>query len=566
MASYPGVGRRTAARRFSRRRALVAAVGAAGTAAAFLAACGGDGRTESESGGDTSAGSTAGQQATQVTQEQPRPGGVISQRIATDPAPIDIHQTTTYTGVWPTAPCFNQLVQFDPSKVQAGPQEIIADLATKWEQADPTTVVFTLKPGVTFHDGSDFTAEDARATLDWIRRPPHGKTSPRAGALASIDTIEAPDATTMRIRLKQPAPSLLMNLGSHYFAIAQARDLAANGEIGNRLIGTGPFKLKSYQRSNLLELEKNPAYHVPGRPYLDGLRWYIIPDYTTALANFLAGQYQMFYDLAYKVSDQDRTKDELGDRVETALVPSTLRDPVFMNARRKPYDDARVRQAISLALDRDAAIKVVKEGAARRGGYMAPKGGWAISEGDLKKYEGYDKPNVEKAKQLMLAAGLTGPIEASTVLRTDFKDQGEFVKDQLAKIGINVKLTLGDTGSTQPVVQRGDYDITPWLIAINVDDPDATFGEISTSTATRNWSAVKDPQVDQLFEKQSQTLDLNERRKLVQDLEKRALELYQVAVMFFEDLSFARLKTVRNFVFQESLYTNRRMESVWLAS
>jgi len=565
MAMFQSTGRRLVARRLSRRRALGTVGGVAG-AAAFLAACGGDDKSDGGSSGDAASGATGGQQATQAAPDQPRAGGVISQRIATDPAPIDIHQTTTYTGVWPTAPCFNQLVQFDPAKVQAGPQEIVADLATKWEQADPTTMLFTLKPGVKFHDGSDFTAEDVRATLDWIRKPPQGKTSPRAGALASIDAIEAPDPMTVRIRLKQPTPSLLMNLGSHYFAVAQAQDLAANGEISNRLIGTGPFKLKNYQRSNVLELEKNPAYHVPGRPYLDGLRWFIIPDYTTALTNFIAGQYQLFYDLAFKVSDQDRVKQELGDRVETALVPSTLRDPVFMNARRRPYDDPRVRQAISLALDRDAAIKVVKEGAARRGGYMAPKGGWAISEGDLKRYEGYDRPNVEKAKQLMQAAGVTGPLEASTVLRTDFKDQGEFVKDQLAKIGINIKLTLGDTGSTQPVVQRGDYDITPWLIAINVDDPDATFGEISTSTATRNWSQVKDPQLDALFERQSQTLDLNERRKLVQDLEKRALELYQVAVMFFEDLSFAKFKSVRNFVFQESLYTNRRMESVWLAS
>ncbi len=560
MASQHDTWRRAVSRRLNRRRALTVFGGGAG-AAAFALACGGD---DKQDGGAAPGGGQVGAQATREAEDQPRAGGIISQRIATDPAPIDIHQTTTYTGVWPTAPCFNQLVQFDPSKVSASPQDILPDLATKWEQPEPTTVVFTLKPSVKFHDGSDFTSEDVRATLDWIRRPPQGKTSPRAGALASIDTVEAPDPLSVRVKLKQPTPSLLMNLASHYFAIAQAADLAANGEISPRLIGTGPFKLKSYQRSNLLELEKNPTYHVQGRPYLDGLRWFIIPDYTTALTNFIAGQYQLFYDLAFKVSDQERVKSELGDRVETFLVPSTLRDPVFTNTRRKPYDDIRVRQAISLALDRDAAIKVVKEGAARRGGYMAPKGAWAISEGDLKRYEGYDKPNIDKAKQLLTAAGVTGPLEAVAPLRTDFKDQGEFVKDQLAKIGITIRLNLGDTGSTQPVVQRGDFDITPWLIAINVDDPDATFGEISTSTATRNWSAVKDPQIDALFDKQSQTSNFEERKKIVQELEKKALELYQVSVMFFEDLSFAKFKSVRNFVFQESLYTNRRMEAVWL--
>jgi peptide/nickel transport system substrate-binding protein len=563
MAAARGVWERAAARRFSRRRAL-AAVGGAG--AAFAIACGRTSGQDDATGSDPVAAGAPGAAATQAAQEQPTPGGIISQRINTDPPPLDLHQTTTYTGVWPAAPCFNQLVQFDPTKVSAGPQDILPDLATKWEQPDPTTVVFTLKPGVTFHDGSDFTSQDPKVQLEWILNPPAGKTSPRRGALHTVDAIETPDPATLRLRLKQPAPSLLINLASHYFAIGQAKDIIANGEVGPRLIGTGPFKLKSYQRSNLIELEKNPTYHIPDRPYLDGLKFFIIPDYTTALTNFIGGQYQMFYDPGFKVSDQERVKQETGDRVETVLVPSTLRDPVFMNARRRPYDDPRVRQAISLALDRDAAIKVIKEGAGRRGGYMAPKGVWAISEGDLKRYEGYDRPNVEKAKQLLQQAGVQTPLEASATTRTDFQGFGEFVKDQLGKIGINVRLTLADTATAQPVLQRGDFDIGPWLIAINVDDPDATFGEIATSRATRNWSGLSDPQIDALFDKQSQTLNFEERRKLVQDLERQALSLYQVAVLFFEDLSFAKYKSVRNFVFQESLYTNRRMESVWLKS
>ena len=496
--------------------------------------------------------------------ELPRSGGFLNQRLQTDPPSLDLHQVTTYTGVWPTAPCFNQLVQFDPDKPGDTPQDIMPDLAEKWEQPDPTTVVFTLRKGVKFHDGSDFTGEDVKVQLDWIRKPPEGKTSPRKAALDTIQNISTPEPGTVRITLTRPTPSLLMNLASHYFAIGQARDIAANGEVGPNLIGTGPFKLKTYQRSNLLELAKNQNYHVSDRPYLDGLRFFILPDYTTALTNFAAAQYHLFFDLGFKPSDQEQLKSETGDRAEMSLVPSTLRDPLFMNARRKPYSDPRVRQAISLVLDRDAAIKVLKEGAARRGGYMAPTGVWAISENELRTYDGYDKPNIEKAKQLLAAAGVQTPLEASATSRTDFKDYAEFVKDGLAKIGINLKLNLTDTAAAQPVLQRGDFDIGPWLIAINVDDPDATFAEISTSKAVRNWSAVTDPQIDALFEKQSQTLDFNERKTIVQDLEKQALSQYQVAVMFFEDLAFARFKSVQNLVFHSSLYTNRRMESVWL--
>src|SRR5581483_1365261 len=110
----------------------------------------------------------------------PTPGGVIIQRLPTDPDRLDSHQSTTYVSVWPcAAPCFNQLVQFHPHKPGNTPQDIFPDLAERWEQSDRQTVVFTLKPGVKFHDGSNFTAEDVKVTLDWIRQPPQGKTSPR---------------------------------------------------------------------------------------------------------------------------------------------------------------------------------------------------------------------------------------------------------------------------------------------------------------------------------------------------------------------------------------------------
>jgi ABC-type transport system substrate-binding protein len=104
---------------------------------------------------------------------------------------------------------------------------------------------------------------------------------------------------------------------------------------------------------------------------------------------------------------------------------------------------------------------------------MAPHGVWSIGEAEVRKFDGYDKPDLQKAKQLLTAAGVT-TLDASATTRTAFQPFGEFVKDQLAKIGINVKLTLADTATAQPVLIRGDFDIGPWSIDINVDDPDAT--------------------------------------------------------------------------------------------
>jgi peptide/nickel transport system substrate-binding protein len=543
-------------RSLTRRTAL--GVGAVG---AFILACGG--KDEKGKGG-AAATPGVGAAGASTQAETPTPGGIISQRLQMDPPSLDLHQVTTYQGVWPTTPCFNQLVQYDAAKPTATPENVVADLAEKWEQPDATTLVFNLKKGIKFHDGGDLAAEDVSVQFEWIKKAPQGKTSIRAPRMQVVESIEAPDAGTVRLKLSRPSPSLLPNLASHFFTIGQAKDIVANGEIGPKLIGTGPFKLKNYQRGNLLELEKNPAYHVPGRPYLDGLRFYFLPDYTTALANFIAGQYQMFFDLQFLPNDAQRLKNELGDKVETVEAPGTLRDLVYTNTRRKPFDDVRVRRAISLALDRDAAITVVKQGGALRGGYMTPKGVWAIPESELRKYDGYDKSNVDQAKQLLAQAGAGGQMDVTATPRMDVKDTAEFVKDQVAKIGFNLKILLGDIATTQPQMQRGEFDISPWVVGIDTDDPDATFAELATSNAVRNWSAVKDPQIDALYEKQSQTVDFNERKKLVQDLERLSLSLYQASVLYFGSLNFAHYKSVRNFVYHESLYTNRRMEAVWL--
>jgi peptide/nickel transport system substrate-binding protein len=552
---------RYAGRRVSRRAGLLGAAGAAG---AYALACGGGEKKESKGGAATA---TGGQAQATAAAETPKSGGVITQAFLTDPSPnLDLHQTTTYTTVWPVAPCFNQLVQFQADKPGDTPQDIVPDLAEKWEQPDNTSIVFSLRKDVKWHDGTGLTGEDIKATLEWIKKPKEGKPSPRSGSQVTVDAIEVPDPYTVKVKFSRPTPSYIMNLATAYFAIGQAKDLKDNGEIGagNKLVGTGPFKLKNYQRSNFVELEKNPTYHIQGLPYLDGVKTFILPDYTTRLTNFIAGQYHIFIAGEYLKSDQDRVKQEAGDKLESFSVPGFTREPVFMNATRKPYDDIRVRQAISLAIDRDAAISVVKQGLARRGGYMAPHGVWTIGEAELRKFDGYDKPDIQKAKQLLSAAGVTTPLEASATTRPDFKDFAEFVKDQLAKIGINVKLTLADTATSQPVLIRGDFDIGPWTISINVDDPDATFSEIAIRKAARNWSRVYDDQIDQLYEKQSVELSFEERKKLVQELEKRALAQYQVAVLYFQHNNQAKAKSVRNYVFHESLYANKRLEAVWL--
>jgi peptide/nickel transport system substrate-binding protein len=534
-----------------RRRTLLATALGTGPGALALAACG-QARTTStaKSGAAASSGT-------------PQRGGVVVHRLNTDPSPLDVHGTSTFYAVWPETPCYNQLVQYDP---QDPDNKIIPDLADSYEIAgDGKSIVFKLHPGVKFHDGSDFSSEDVKANLDWIQNPPPKKVSPRQGALDAIDRVETPDPLTAKIVLKRPNPSLIANLASEYLDIGAKVDLD-KGDLGTQMNGTGPFMLKSFTRGVGVELERNPNYWVKDRPYLDGLKYLLVADDTTAFANFLGGQFSRYYPVLPE--DMDRVARETGGKA-TAYSPLGLsRDIVFFNSPKKPFDDIRVRQAVSMALDRQEGIQVVRGGRARASGYMLPGGDWAIPDDQRKKIPGYDKADIAEAKKLLAAAGVTQPLSGVVLTRTDvtFRNQATWVQGALQKaLGWNLTIDAVDNASAYAKAYAGQFDLISWTVAITVDDPDATFAEIATSKAVRNWSKVYDTDADALFDKQTQTVDPTQRKPIVQQMETKFLNDFQVVLLDFQNANHAIYNSLQNYKLSKSLYTNYRYQDAWLA-
>ncbi len=571
-----------AARTRTPRRSLLrggAAAGAALAAAGILGCSSSNNNGASRSGsansgsgavpgtaGSPAAGGAAGATgaATQASGAQPKPGGTISQRTASDPQALDLHQVSTYVALWPEAPCYNQLLQIDPQDESDG--KILPDLADKWETPDNgLTYVFHLHPGIKFHDGTPFTSADIKANLDWIKTPANGKPSPRSGVLAALQSAELPDANTVTLHLSQPNPSLLQNLATHYFGIGPKAVLDAKGDLGDQFTGTGPFKLKTYQRGDRLELVKHPGYWISGRPYLDGMNFYIVPDDNTAFTNFLGGQYQQFSPILHE--NVDRVKSETGGKAQNLLVPSYTRDVVFFNTKKKPWDDMRVRQAVSLVLDRADAISVVKGGDGEPGGYMRSSGQWGLPLDQLKQIPGYDKSNLDQAKALLQQAGVALPLKGTLLSRTDFKDDFTWTQQALAKAGIALDLDARDNAAAYDAAYKGQFDVIIWTVSIVLDDPDATFAEISTGTpkAVRNWSALVDQQIDDLYAKQTVELDNAKRKALVNQMDQRALSIFQTVQLFFHKFNNGIYNTVQNYKYHGSLYTNKRYQDVWLS-
>lgn len=496
--------------------------------------------------------------------KKPEYGGILTYRLAGDPPNFDMISNSTYMVQNPMAPIYNNLVTFDPMN----PDKVIGDLAQKWEVSpDGKVYTFSMIKGVKFHDGKPCTSQDAKFTYDRTRNPPEGGVSPRKGSLEMIDGIETPDEHTVRFVLKQPAPSLLNILAQGWMAVLPKHVIEEKGDMKKTAIGTGPFKLSKYTRGVSLELVRNPDYHIKGRPYLDGITYYIIPDPGTAMANLRTGQL-LFYMMT---GDEARTAEkDFPDKVVIQRCPYLVFLTVNFNSKRKPWDDVRVLQAVSLAIDRNEAIKVVALGDGDPGGFMPPKGIWALPLEELEKLPGYGKDisaNIAAAKKLLAEAGYPNGFSTTLLTRkgTDFEPLSVFLKDQLAKIGIDAKLDVQETASAYASLNKRAFDMAPWVHGIALDDPDAIFSEFYTCGASRNYSEICSEEVDKLFARQSQAVHLEERKKLVAQMEKAALSSYSKILLYWARRFVGLSPRVQNYMIHPSLYNNQRLQDVWLA-
>ena len=496
--------------------------------------------------------------------EQPRRGGVLNLWVGGDPPSFDAHQESTYQTLHPVSPCYNLLVQYDPKDHT----KIIPDLAERWDvNPDGKVYTFYLKQGVKFHHGKPFKAEDVKASFERIIFPPNNVVSPRKGVFDAVSGIETPDDYTVKFILKRPNASFLANVAQGWNVI-YPKDLLDRGDPKKEVSGTGPFKLKNYTRGVSIELERNPEYHISGLPYLDGIRFFIVPDPNTAIAAFLSGQLDVYR--TENKAEADEVAQRHADKATVQKFTIMSNYAMEMNARRRPWDDPRVRLAASLAIDRQAAVKVLTQGEGVAGGILRPDSQWALPRAELEKIPGYS-PNkaqeIEQARRLLAEAGVGQGFKTTMLTRkgAQFEAPAVFLKDQLAKIGIDVTLDVQESAAFYDRLNRSEFDLFGGSYSAAVDDPDAVFGQSYLCDSERNYSKFCVPQLEELFVRQSQTMDVNQRKQLVWELERLALTNVVKVVMAYRVNWWMWWNRVRNFYRQPSYYLTERHEAVWLA-
>src|SRR5712692_1753338 len=282
-------------------------------------------------------------------QDKPRAGGTLIYLVGAEPVSLDAHREDSFATVHPTAPFYSLLIRVN----QERPSEFEGDLAESWTVSrDGLTYTFKLRDGVKFHDGSPLTSRDVKATYDRIISPPAGVVSLRKAQYAVVERVETPDARTFVFKLKWPSAAMLANLASPFNFVDKADVLAKDQHwYETNVLGTGPFRFVEYVRGSHVIGKKFDEYFIKGRPYLDGFRALFIKDTAARVAAIRGGRAHIEF-RGFPPTTQDDLVRALGDKIVVQESNWLCTQYIALNHERKPFDDPRVRRALTLAADR----------------------------------------------------------------------------------------------------------------------------------------------------------------------------------------------------------------------
>jgi peptide/nickel transport system substrate-binding protein len=505
-------------------------------------------------------------------EEKPRAGGELAYSVLAAPPSFDAHQEATFAVLHTSAPFYSLLVKIDPFSYP----KVVPDVAESWTiSADGRVYDFKLRDGVKFHDGSALTARDVKASLDHVVFPPAGVTSPRKAVYAQVEAIEAPGPRAVRIRLKRPQPAMLTFLASPWNYIYKAELLEKDPHwYKQNVMGTGPFQFVEYVAGSHVAGKKNAEYFVKGLPYLDGFRALIVVDGSARKAAFRAGRVAADFVGATPKRDEADLKQALGERVVFQHGRWACVLIVTPNHEKKPFDDPRVRRALSLAIDRREAARVVSEFSefGTVAGLSQAGAPFAMPEAELQKIPGY-WPDIEKsraeARRLLREAGVPDGFAFVFSNRgiTGPERVGVFLIDQWRKIGLQATHRVLETGQEFAAKRAGDFTVAHDFSCDFVEEPDYTLTKyLSSDKSPINYARYSDPALDELYERQSRETDVEKRKALVWEFERRVLgEMAHQLVVLGQVRAVALWDHVKGWKVTPSHYLNQDLATVWLA-
>ena len=505
--------------------------------------------------------------------QQPRSGGELVFPVPSEPPSYDGHREETFGLIHPFAPFYNTLIRVDP--FDKGGTKLLPSLAESWTvSSDALTYTFKIRTGVKFHDGSDMTARDVKASHDKIIFPPPGVGSTRKGQYVAVASIEAPNATTVVFKLKYPSGSFLSSLASPYNFIYKADILAKDMHwYEKNIMGTGPFTFVEHVKGSHVVGKKFADYWDKGKPYLDGFRAIFMRDSAAQVAA-VRGERAHIQFRSFTPKDRDNLKVALGDKITVQESPWDCVLLVGFNHEKKPFDDKRVRRALSLALDRHQAsealsrIAIVKSVA----GVQVPGTPFATPPAELNKLAGYwtdiDKSRAE-ARRLLKEAGVPEGFSFTFMNRgipMPYEPLGVWMIDQWRQVGLNVKQEVIEPAAYFGMIRKGESQVHMDFQCGYIVEPDLDMYKfLSADRNPSNYGRYNDRVLDELYDKQSRATNVEERKRLIRAFEKRLLD---EEAHYLMTLQWHRIiphsSRVKGWQVTPSHYLNNTLDAVWL--
>ncbi|HEV2057438.1 MAG TPA: ABC transporter substrate-binding protein [Methylomirabilota bacterium] len=501
-------------------------------------------------------------------------GGTLRYAVHNAPAHFDVHQSGTVANIGPQSPMYDCLIRRDPRDGQS----IIPDLAWKWDiSPDGKKYTFYLRKGVKFHDGADFTAEDVKATYDRIVRAPTGVVIPRSSLFTTVGEIVIVDPHRIEFRLTEARPKAFMlgSFASGWNIIVRKKTLEENQGNLRQVMnfpGTGPFKHVSRKDKEVWIMERNPNYWNKGLPYLDKLEIYHMFPFSPELgSSFLAGK----IDYARLLDPVSWRKAKEMPNVTAAAFNQSVIQAFWMNMKKKPLADPRVRRAIHLAMDRPTLVEVVKDTAPMQlGGFVYPFHGMSTPKAELEKRLGYQrdiKPAVQEARRLMQEAGYGQGIKGLDFVVRDiqtFKLWAVAIQAMLKEhINIETNLRTVQTSVWFDEAAAGNFDLAISAIVSSLMDPSDYFTAWYGQNGPQNYSGWSNEQFHALAKQIERELDDTKRKAMVrkaEDILEQDPPLIPIAYEQIYDAYYNKVKGQNPSTFF-GIYDVCRWDNVWLA-
>jgi peptide/nickel transport system substrate-binding protein len=508
------------------------------------------------------------------TAQAQKKGGVLTFVVPDEPPSWDGHRETTFALIHPIAPFYSTLIRVNPDN-PGSPTDFTCDLCT--EMPKPTdggkTYTFKLKQGVKFSDGTPLTAKDVVATYQKIIFPPQGTTSARKAYYVMVDSVTAPDDQTVVFKLKYPSGAFVPALANPYnFIYSKAKLDQDIRWYEKNILGSGPFRFVAREAGAFIKGERNPDFYNKGQPYLDGFEA-IFSNKQAVRVQAIRGDRAAIEFRGFPPKSAEDLVKALGKDITVQESDWNCVLLFTPNHKKKPFDDVRVRRALSLAVDRWGGSKHLSQIAIVKavGGVAFPGHPLAATKEELEKIPGY-WPDINKsraeAKKLLAEAGVSNLkfTLSNRAIDQPYTIVGTWLIDQWRQIGVTVDQKMEPTGPFYAKLRSSDFDVTLDFNCQSVVNPLLDIGKfLSADVGNESYGGYTDRVIDKMFQDMNSTADEAEQRKLMRAFEKRALddEAHSLITLWWNRIIPHR-SYVKGWKISPSHYLNQDLANVWL--